>query len=93
MFREQDTVKPIEIALANSALNRVIYGRNNSYIRDEDTVVAILGMRVVEVRTAGRYVIAILPCIRSLTLADRELFGELISLMDTQTQAVDTVAA
>ena len=67
--------------------------RHDGDCSDIDAVVSVFGTRVVVICTALGDVIAVLPSIRRLTFADRELFGKLIGVMYEEIQTIDTIAS
>ena len=66
--------------------------RLNSDSSNVDTIISIVRARVVIVGSALGDVVPVLPCVRRLTLANRDLFDELIRVMDEERDAVDAVA-
>ena len=67
-------------------------GRHDCDGSDIDTIVAVMGTWVVDIRAAFGYVIAVLPSVRCLFLADRELLGKFIGVMHKEVQRVYTIA-
>ena len=81
-----------QVVLTDLLRDDLMSGRHDGDGSDIDTVVTVFGTRVVIIRTALGDVIAVLPCVRCLTFADRDLFGKLIRVVYEEVQAVDTVA-
>ena len=82
-----------QVVLTNLLCDDLTNSRHDGDCSDIDAVVSVFGTRVVVICTALGDVIAVLPSIRRLTLADRELFGKLIGVMYEEVQTVNTVAS
>ena len=80
-----------QVVLAYLLRDDIANGRNDGDGCDIDTVISVLRTRVVDIRTALGDVVAVMPFVRRLTLADSDLFRELIGVMNIERQTVDTV--
>ena len=82
-----------QVVLTNLLVNDLANGWHYRDGSDIDTIVSVFCTRVVVIRAAFGNVVAVLPGVRCLTLADSNLFRELIRVMYNEVQAVNAVAS
>ena len=82
-----------QVVLTNLLCDDLMSRWHNGDSSNIDAIIAVMGTRVIDIRSAFGNVVAVLPCVRRLTLADRDLFRELIRVVNEEVQAVDAVAS
>ena len=81
-----------QVILTYLFCNNLTHGRHDNDSSNIDTIVSIMCTRVEIVSAAFSNVISVLPCIRSLTFTDGNLFNELIRVVNEEIQTIDAVA-
>ena len=82
-----------QVILTDLPCDDLTQGRHDGDGSDIDTVVTVFRTRIVEIGTALGNCIVVLPSVRRLTFADRELFLEQVGLVHDEVQAINTVAS
>ena len=81
-----------QVVLTDLLRDDLMRSRLHGDRRDIDTVIVIVGARGEDVSAALSDVVAVLPGVRRLALADRYLFDELIGVMYEEVQTINAIA-